>query len=33
MAFGSQVYLWILVIIEVLIIGGFRNYFKSHHGG
>lgn len=30
---GQEVYLWILVVIEVAMIGGFRKYFRRYHGG
>lgn len=26
-------YLWILVAVEVALTGGFRKYFRRHHGG
>lgn len=29
----TRMYLWILVIIEVALIGGFRKYFRRFHGG
>lgn len=32
--FGINIYLWILVAIEIAIMGGFRKYFgRRHHGG
>lgn len=33
MKFGQEVYLWILVIIEVLLMGAGRKYFRRVHGG
>lgn len=33
MAFGDEVYLWILVAIEVAAIGWLRNMFSRYHGG
>ncbi len=33
MMLGQEVYLWILVAIEVALMGGFRRYFRRHHGG
>lgn len=30
---GQEVYLWILVIVEVAMVGGFRRYFRRVHGG
>lgn len=30
---GQEKYLWILVLIEVALIGGFRKYFRRYHGG
>jgi hypothetical protein len=30
---GQEVYLWILVVIEVALLGGFRKYFRRYHGG
>lgn len=32
-ALGDEVYLWILVIIEVLLMGALRRNFRKHHGG
>lgn len=33
LAFGINIYLWILVAVEIAIIGGFRKYFRRYHGG
>jgi hypothetical protein len=33
MIVGQEIYLWILVLIEVALIGGFRKYFRRFHGG
>lgn len=33
MAVGDEIYLWILVAIEVGIIAYFRQAFRRHHGG
>lgn len=33
MIVGQEVYLWILVLIEIALIGGFRKYFRRFHGG
>lgn len=33
MILGQEVYLWILVLIEVALVGGFRKYFRRFHGG
>lgn len=30
---GDEIYLWILVIIEVLLMGWLRQNFRRHHGG
>jgi hypothetical protein len=30
---GQEIYLWILVLIEIALIGGFRKYFRRFHGG
>lgn len=30
---GQEVYLWILVLIEVTLMGGFRKFFRRYHGG
>jgi hypothetical protein len=30
---GQEVYLWILVLVEIALIGGFRKYFRRFHGG
>jgi hypothetical protein len=32
-AFGVEIYLWILVGIEVALMGALRKYFRRHHGG
>jgi hypothetical protein len=32
-AAGDEMYLWLLVLAEVAIIGGFRKLFKRYHGG
>lgn len=33
MKLGPEMYLWILVIVEIALIGGFRKYFRRFHGG
>lgn len=33
MVAGQELYLWVLVLIEVALIGGFRKYFRRFHGG
>lgn len=33
MAFGDEGYLWLLVFLEVLLMGFFRNHFRRYHGG
>lgn len=33
MAFGDEVYLWILVFLEVGAIAYFRSMFSRYHGG
>lgn len=30
---GDEMYLWILVLIEVALIGWLRQQFRRHHGG
>lgn len=30
---GDEVYLWILVVIEVLLMGYLRKLSRRHHGG
>ena len=30
---GTEVYLWILVAIEVMLVGGLRKFFRQVHGG
>lgn len=30
---GQEVYLWILIVIEIFAIGGFRRFFRKVHGG
>ncbi len=30
---GEEAYLWLLVLIEVGILGALRKKFRSHHGG
>lgn len=30
---GDEVYLWILVALEILAMVFFRNQFRRHHGG
>ena len=30
---GDEVYLWVLVIVEVLVTGALRKKFRRHHGG
>lgn len=30
---GQEVYLWLLVLIEVALVGGLRKYFRRFHGG
>jgi ABC-type phosphate/phosphonate transport system permease subunit len=30
---GDEKYLWILVLIEVGLVGGFRHIFRRRHGG
>lgn len=30
---GDEMYLWILVILEVLVTGILRKQFRRHHGG
>lgn len=32
-AVGDEVYLWVLVIIEALLMGALRQRFRKHHGG
>lgn len=31
--FGEEVYLWILVLLEVAIMSYLRNHFRRYHGG
>jgi hypothetical protein len=33
MNINQSMYLWILVVIEVALLGGFRRYFRKFHGG
>lgn len=33
MKLGHEVYLWVLVVIEIALLGGFRKYFRRFHGG
>lgn len=33
MAVGDEVYLWLLVFIEVGVIALLRNHFRRYHGG
>lgn len=33
MQFGDEVYLWILVLIEVGLMAHLRNLFSRYHGG
>jgi hypothetical protein len=33
MQLGQPIYLWILVVIEVALLGGFRKLFRRVHGG
>lgn len=33
MMFGQEMYLWVLVLLEVAVIGGFRKHFRRYHGG
>lgn len=33
LAIGDEGYLWLLVIVEVLIMGILRKKFKRYHGG
>lgn len=30
---GQEKYLWILVAIEVMLVGGLRKFFRRVHGG
>jgi len=30
---GDEMYLWVLVIIEVALMGALRRRFRRHHGG
>lgn len=30
---GDEVYLWFLVLLEVLTMVFLRNHFRTHHGG
>jgi hypothetical protein len=30
---GDEMYLWVLVILEVLLMSFLRNSFRRHHGG
>ncbi len=30
---GDEVYLWFLVVLELIAMVALRNYFRSHHGG
>lgn len=30
---GDEMYLWIMVVIEALLIGSLRKRFRRHHGG
>jgi hypothetical protein len=30
---GDEVYLWIVVGIEIALIGFLRNHFRRYHGG
>lgn len=30
---GDEVYLWILVALEILAMVALRNHFRRHHGG
>lgn len=30
---GDEMYLWLLVIIEVATMGYLRHHFRRHHGG
>ena len=33
MVMGLEIHLWILVLIEVALVGGFRKFFRRFHGG
>ena len=33
MKMSAEKYLWILVLIEIALMGGFRKYFRRYHGG
>lgn len=33
MIVGQEMYLWVLVLIEVALIGGLRKFFRRFHGG
>jgi hypothetical protein len=33
MVAGTNVYLWILLVAEVVLVGGLRQLFKKYHGG
>jgi hypothetical protein len=33
MKIGAEKYLWILIFIEIALMGGFRKYFRRFHGG
>ena len=33
LALGDEVYLWILVLVEVGLMGWARQQFRRHHGG
>ncbi len=33
MVVGQEVYLWILILVELAAIGGLRKFFRRFHGG
>lgn len=33
MILGQEMYLWVLVLLEVIAIGGLRKFFRRFHGG
>lgn len=33
MRMGTEVYLWVLVAVEIALTGGFRKLFRRFHGG
>jgi hypothetical protein len=33
MIVGQEMYLWILILVEIAMIGGFRKFFRRFHGG